>query len=424
LKTKPRLLVVSAVYPFPRNAGQQQRVYYTLKALRNDFHITFLTYAELEQRNDVEQELLGHCDDVMVLPSTYMRSLPSRIFYKLAGLLYALATGLKVSNYVIGEVEFSLRNLEPALSGRHFDCVLFEYWHAHKATAYFRGRGIPSILDMHDVLWRSYTRQWDARKWMPGWLKDWFIQRYKAREEAAWSAFDMVIAINQDELNYARQILGDKAVFLYAPMGTDISTWPFCWQPAQPRRVAYYGGLGSPHNQQDALLCYREIMPRIWQEHPDTEFWIVGSKPPDFIRGLARDSRVHVTGFVEQVQDVLKTMSLVLCPWSGTYGFRSRVVEVMSLGVPVAASNDAVYGMGFEVGQGIVLANTPAEIAGLALEWLADEKELNHQSLLARQQMEEKFSYEATYVRLSHELIGKISASHNDNRPILNGKKI
>jgi polysaccharide biosynthesis protein PslH len=281
---------------------------------------------------------------------------------------------------------------------------LFEYWHAHKATTYFRERGIPSVLDMHDILWRSYARQWEAKKWSPGWLRNWFVRRYQAREEAAWRDFDMLIAINQDELNYVRCVVGGKAVYFYVPMGTDISTWPHCWQPVHPRRVAYYGGLGSAHNQQDALTCYREIMPRIWAHHPDAEFWIVGSNPPAFIKSLESDRRVRVTGFIESPQDILRTMSLVLCPWSGRYGFRSRVVEVMSLGVPVVASPDAIYGMGFQLGKGLFVGKSSIEMAQHSLALLSHEAELQHQGLLARQQMEDKFSYEATYVRFVGEL--------------------
>jgi glycosyltransferase involved in cell wall biosynthesis len=408
MNRKPHLLVVSAVYPFPRNSGQQQRVHYKLRALRNDFQITFLTFAAPEKRAEVEAKLLEQCDEAIVLPSLYMQDLASHLYHKIVGILYAVVTGLKTSNYVIGELEFSPRRLAAILGSRHFDCVLFEYWHAHHSAAYFRRRGIPSVLDMHDVLWRSYARQLEAKRWSPRWLRKSFVKRYKAREERAWADFDMLIAINHAELNYARQIIPDRVLF-FVPMGTDMATWPYCWQPARPPRVAYYGGLGSPHNQQDALLCYREIMPLIWQSIPDTEFWILGSNPPDFISNLANDGRVHVTGFVERVQDLLKTMSLVLCPWSGTYGFRSRMVEVMALGVPLVASSDAVYGMGLEAGQGIMLSSMPAEMAGLALGWLLDQRELHRQSLLARQQMEANFSYEATYARLSRELVGRIA---------------
>ena len=401
---KPRLLILSAVHPFPPTSGQQQRVFYKLRALRSAFHITFLTYAAAETCAVVGEKLLVHCDEAIVLPSVYLTNAASRVFHKLMGLFFAVRTGLKPSNYVNGEVEFSTDRLKAVLDDKRFDCVLFEYWHAHKATTYFRERGIPSVLDMHDILWRSYARQWEAKRWSPGWLRNWFVRRYQAREEAAWGDFDMLIAINQEELNYVRRVVSGKAVYFYVPMGTDISTWPHCWQPAHPRRVAYYGGLGSAHNQQDALTCYHEIMPRIWAQYNDTEFWIVGSNPPTRIKELELDKRVHVTGFVEQPQDVLKTMSLAICPWTGTYGFRSRLVELMALGVPVVASQDAVYGMGFDLGKGIFWGNDTTEITRLILPLVSDERKLRNQSLFARQQVEQKFSYEATYGQFSNDL--------------------
>jgi len=406
LRGKPRLLIVSAVHPFPRNAGQQQRVFYTLLALRGQFHLTFLTIAEAGQVDGIRQQLLETCDGAIVLPSLYTRTAFSRLFHKLLGTGYAALTGLKFSNYQFGELEFSPQRLAAALGGAAFDGVLFEYWHAFKTARWFRQHGVAAILDMHDVLWQSFARQLDAPKFLPGWLKGWLAKRYQAREEAAWQDFDVLIAINRAEFDYTRGRVGAGAKLFHVPMGTDLAAWPHCWEPASPRRVAYYGSLGSAHNQQDALLCYREVMPLIWAQHPEVEFWIVGSNPPAMIRALARGPRVRVTGFVEAPQDILKTMSLALCPWSGTYGFRSRIVEVMALGVPVIASPDAVHGMEFEENAGIALGSTPASLGAIALLWLSDEAVLREQGCLARQQIESRFSYEATYGRFSADLAG------------------
>jgi len=406
---KPRLLILSAVYPFPRNAGQQQRVYYTLRALREHFHLTFFTTAEENQMDAVRQSLSELCDDALVLPSQYTKNIFTRVLHKIIGTFYVWLTGEKFSNYLIGAVEFPPTRVESALDGKDFDAVLFEYWHAHRTTSFFRQRKVATILDMHDILWRSYRRQLDAKIYLPTALKDWMTRRYQRREEAAWKDFDMLIAINQDELDYARQRVGNDARFFYAPMGTDISLWGYGWQPAAPSRIAYYGSLGSQHNQQDALLCYREIMPRVWEKFPAAEFWVVGSNPPAFIKELERDPRVHVTGFVERPQEILRTMTLALCPWSGTYGFRSRVVEVMSLGVPMIASEDAVHGMGFEIGKGIFTCVSSENMAKETLRLLEDESALKEQSRLARLQMEEKFSYAATYEKFALELKSRLA---------------
>ena len=41
--SKPRILVISNVLPFPGKSGQEMRVYYNLQSLKSKFHITFLT---------------------------------------------------------------------------------------------------------------------------------------------------------------------------------------------------------------------------------------------------------------------------------------------------------------------------------------------------------------------------------------------
>jgi glycosyltransferase involved in cell wall biosynthesis len=145
-------------------------------------------------------------------------------------------------------------------------------------------------------------------------------------------------------------------------------------------------------------------MPQIWKQFPDAELWLVGSNPSHHLRSLTADPRVKVTGFVEKVQEILCTMSLVLCPWSGTYGFRSRIVEVMALGVPVVATPDAVDGMELESGRGLMLVTSYEAMAAQALELVSAPERLAEQSRLARSEMERLYSLENTYGLLINDL--------------------
>jgi glycosyltransferase involved in cell wall biosynthesis len=188
-------------------------------------------------------------------------------------------------------------------------------------------------------------------------------------------------------------------------MGLDLSAWPHSWDPSAPPRRGYYGGLGSAHNAREAMRCHREIMPRIWKDHPSAELWIIGSKPPPEILALKEDPRVRVTGFVERAQDVLQTLSVCLCPWTGTYGFRSRLVEVMAVGVPVVASPDAAYGMEFEHGRGIFFERDDESMARAAGRLVADAAFARAQSAAARASVETHYSFPATYGRLAAELL-------------------
>src|SRR4029077_12754853 len=110
--------------------------------------------------------------------------------------------------------------------------------------------------------------------------------RYRCQEEQAWREFDGVIAINRREQELISSSLLPSQNLFYAPMGTDLSRWPYSWQPAKPIRVAYYGGLGSAHNERAAMQCHREIMPQIWAQFPGAELWLIGSNPSVRLKAL------------------------------------------------------------------------------------------------------------------------------------------
>jgi glycosyltransferase involved in cell wall biosynthesis len=400
----PKLLIISHVLPCPGQTGQELRVRYTLEAAVRTFQVDFLTFAPNGKRKEVEEQLAALGCRPVVLPSRLADGSFSKPRFGLGASIFTLRTGMKRSNYYVGHIELSPARVRSAIKSGDYSAVLYEYFHAVDSVPVFRSTGVPAILDMHNVLWKAREERLNEKTAWPAWFKRAALDRYRRGEEAAWDEFDALIAINRSEHDLVQARLRPAQKLFYAPMGTDLSRWPACWQPANPPRLAYYGGLASAHNEAAALRCHERIMPLIWQRFPAAELWLVGSNPTECLRNLTSDSRVKVTGFVEEVQDVLKTMSLVLCPWSGTYGFRSRIVEVMALGVPVVATPAAVDGMELESGRGITLADSDEVLAERALELLSAPNEVEAQSRLARSEMERLYSLENTYGRLMTEL--------------------
>jgi glycosyltransferase involved in cell wall biosynthesis len=400
-----RMLVLTPILPFPGASGQEQRVRYSLEAARALFHVTVATYAPRGQQERVRAELSGYCDAAIVLPALYSRSRGEQFIHRIRGAAVSAWTGVKRTNYEVGEVEFSPSRVRSELGGLPFDCVLFEYWYAARATSVFRDRGIPCVLDMHNILWRAYERQLRRVRWLPGGLKRWAAARYRRREEESWRRFDGLVAINREEEADVRDPASSPGTrVFYAPMGIDLARWPYQWQPGKPVRVGFYGALGSLENQEGAFRCHEKIMPRIWERFPDAELWFVGVNPPASLLALTRDPRVRVTGFVPDAGKVLATMFCVVCPWSGTYGFRSRLVEVMSVGAPVVASRDAVSGMELEHGKGVLLADDDEGLARLVNGLLENVPFAQEQSRLGRARVEELFSVEKTYGRWMREM--------------------
>ena len=241
---RPRLLLVSAVMPYPGDAGQQQRVRNKLRAFRERFDVCFLAALPRAEHAEARQRLAEHCHSTRLLDSRYLRNSATRLFHRAAAAVYAAASGLKTSNYLVGQLELTPRRLLTALAGERFDVAVFEYWHAHRAAGALHRRGIPAVLDMHDLLWRSRDRQLRARRLPEGWRR-WRVGQYRRREEAAWRDFAALITINREEHAYARARWPQARLF-YAPMGIDLETWAMAPAPATPPRLAYFGGLWVP----------------------------------------------------------------------------------------------------------------------------------------------------------------------------------
>jgi glycosyltransferase involved in cell wall biosynthesis len=379
------------------------RVYNTLVALRPVFEITFVTVCAPSEAARARREMATLADSLVTLPSITQRHRAARAWHHLAGAAYSLVTGLKASNYALGKIDLAPARIA-ANCGGPYDLVLYEYWHTHASVQQFRRAGVPCVLDMHDVLWKAYDSQLAtaAAPWMRP-IRARRVRAYQRREEAAWMEFDALIAISAGEAAYARSVLPGKPV-LVAPMGIDLTKWPYGWRPSTPPRVAFYGSLGGASNHQSVFRCIRQIMPVVWRDVPTAEFWIVGADPPADVVALQADPRIHVTGFAPNVASVLATMRVVLCPWRGTFGFRSRLIEAMAVGTPVVATPDAVFGMELKAGQGLLLADEDGTLAQQCRILLQDGATAQQMSLRARAQVEARFGFDSTYGHLAQEL--------------------
>ncbi|MEM7285164.1 MAG: glycosyltransferase family 4 protein [Actinomycetota bacterium] len=381
----------------PATAGQNQRVRYTLEALRRHFEVTLVAPSSVAATADVAE----HADHVVAIASP--PDDPVRRRLRAAGdLVHAAATGLKRSNRQIDRM-FDPDLVAAAVDPRRFRLAFFHYWHAQRVVGTFRSAGVPCVLDMHDTLWRARGSQLSERG-APSWWVSRQERLYRRREEAAWRGYDGIVAINATEADEARAVVGDAPVW-YAPMGIPLDRWSVDANPARPPRLAYYGGLGSRARELAVLRCVHEVMPAVWAAVPEAEFWIVGSNPTDAVRRLSSDDpRVTVTGFVDDPAEVLATMSAVLCPFVGQFGFRSRLIEVLACGVPVVATPDAIHGMEMRPDDALILGERDEDLAAACVHVLGDRDGRSSRADAARAHAG-RFDFESTYGRLATDLL-------------------
>ena len=399
----PRLLLIAPNVLLPLDMASKVRILNILKAAVEKFDVTFLSRCDQNDisNNDEFLKSIG-VNNTIFLPSRNRENIASRYLYGGLSILAKYLAGMPSHLFYSGLINLSSKRVADSLQGKHFDVVLFEYWFSTPSVNYFKKLGIPCVLDMHDILWKKLVTSDDSdyKNVLKKFHNKFLADRYRTYEETSWRKFDHLIAINHEEAVYVRERMNSNVSMITAGMGVDLNEWHYCWKPVNPPRIVFYGSLSGTENEMAALRCAKGIMPLVWNRAPDAELWLVGANPTGSLLTLQTNPRIKVTGFVDRVQDVLSSAAVMLCPLKGKYGFRSRLIEAMALGVPLVTTSDAVYGMGLEDGKGITVHDSNDATADAVIALLNSPDMAKKQSLLARKQVEEKFSFETTYGRI------------------------
>ena len=399
----PRLLLIAPSVLLPLDMASKVRILNILKAAVEKFDVTFLSRCDQNDisNNDEFLKSIG-VNNTIFLPSRNRENIASRYLYGGVSILAEYLVGMPSHLFYSGLINLTPKRVADTLQDKHFDVVFFEYWFASPSVNYFKKLGIPCVLDMHDILWKKLVTSDDSdyKNVLKKFHNKFLADRYRTYEETSWRKFDHLIAINHEEAVYVRERMNSNVSMITAGMGVDLNEWHYCWKPVNPPRIVFYGSLSGTENEMAALRCAKGIMPLVWNRAPDAELWLVGANPTGSLLTLQTNPRIKVTGFVDRVQDVLSSAAVMLCPLKGKYGFRSRLIEAMALGVPLVTTSDAVYGMGLEEGKGITVHDNDDATADAVIALLNSPDMAKEQSLLARKQVEKKFSFEATYGRI------------------------
>ena len=114
----------------------------------------------------------------------------------------------------------------------------------------------------------------------------------------------------------------------------------------------------------DAVSWFAErIFPAVREAVPAVQFTIVGSRPGEAVRALARQPGVVVTGSVPDVRPYLAHAACAVAPLRIARGVQNKVLEAMAMARPVVASAQAAEGIRAEAGRDFVLAQGEAEFA-------------------------------------------------------------
>lgn len=158
--------------------------------------------------------------------------------------------------------------------------------------------------------------------------------------------------------------------------------------------LVFIGTMGYGPNVDAVEFFYASIWPLIKQNRPGARLWIVGPEPAETIRRLHDGTSVLVTGYVEDLEALLRRSGVVVVPLRDGGGTRIKILQAMALSKAVVSTTVGCEGLDVVDGEHLLVADQPGEFARQCIALMEDPSRRRRLGENARRLVEEKHRWE------------------------------
>ncbi len=404
---KRKILIVNPISLIPTYAMNQVRTLHMIKSLKTVFDVDVLTpvSSDLElEKSGKEFKAMGVGFFPLHSKKHQSNKLRKRYFQVIERLNYYLF-GHDVAFVTARQYE---KDILKTLQKNSYDIVISNYW---EISDFFRKapKQLVKILDTHYSV-KENIEVFEKNGYNTGnsYFKKRELFTSLSIEKRIIEASDIVLSLSGKCFNI---FTADYPHIdqLMIPDGNDVGFYSEIKNQPEGNTLIFYGSMGSAQNIGAFWRTYHKILPLIRKEVPDIKLVVVGNKPPNDIKALNNDKDIIITGFVEDVRPILSKGKLLILPLEIGSGFRGRIVEVMSVGLPVVGTHNALDSIEMESGVQGLVSDNDQEMANYCIRLLTDDEFRNSQSMASQNFAREKYSLEATFDKLT-EFLDKYQA--------------
>ncbi|MEO6049792.1 MAG: glycosyltransferase [Pyrinomonadaceae bacterium] len=165
--------------------------------------------------------------------------------------------------------------------------------------------------------------------------------------------------------------------------------------PFSDREGLLFVGIFSHKPNTDAMLFYKEeILPNLRILLPGVKMYIAGGEAPQSVWDMNSEN-VEVLGFVPDLEALLNSSRVFICPLRYGAGIKGKVGQSLSHGLPVVTTTIGAEGMGLTHEQEVLIEDDPEKFAALVAKLYNDENLWQSLSSNGRSYVDKRFSSSA-----------------------------
>lgn len=170
--------------------------------------------------------------------------------------------------------------------------------------------------------------------------------------------YDKVIFVSKVETDYLNQKQPGKAITI--PVGINAVPEKELTGEAEKNLLSYVGNLKVAANVDTLHWIISDILPKI---NHDVKFMVIGKCPDDIRQKYKDNNHIIFTGRVDNLVEYIRKSQIFLSPILYGTGIKTKILEAMSMGVPVVTNDVGAEGIAVEDGKELWVRNDSVAIA-------------------------------------------------------------
>lgn len=256
--------------------------------------------------------------------------------------------------------------------------------------------GLVFNLTEHDMTAQSYERKLEGLTGIKKYYFQCQLRQIIKYEKRYCQRADTLFTFNQKDKMLIKERYGRSDCRVLNPYYgledemLECETGDKCTEYAN---ICFLGQMGRDENYLAALRLIK-FCKKVKKLIPELQVYIVGNQPPEDLK-QQENEYIHVTGFVEDVDEYLKRACLAVFPLTLGAGIKLKVLRSLALGTPVITTAVGAEGID-EAGEAVLLAETDEEFQEKIVQYIKDDSIRKRIGEESRRFVREHFAWRAS----------------------------